>query len=83
LEAVKDIPVFVYLDPCGLPIPMDEVAIIFDRPSGLGTGRVDHVGGHGVRGATVEGARGPRRDPPDDPGHRLDVDDPAPPGAGS
>ena len=37
LEAVKDIPVFVYLDPCGLPIPMDEVAIIFDRPSGLGT----------------------------------------------
>lgn len=36
LDAVKDIPVFVYLDPCGLPIPLDEVASIFDRPGGLG-----------------------------------------------
>lgn len=36
LEAVKDIPLFVYLDPCGLPIPLDEVAVIFDRPAGLG-----------------------------------------------
>ena len=36
LEAVKGIPVFVYLDPCGLPIPLDEVATIFDRPSGPG-----------------------------------------------
>jgi three-Cys-motif partner protein len=37
LDAVKDIPVFVYLDPCGLPIPFEEVAAIFDRPSGPGT----------------------------------------------
>ena len=37
LGEVKDIPVFVYLDPCGLPIPLDEVASIFDRPSGPGT----------------------------------------------
>ncbi|MDR7311316.1 three-Cys-motif partner protein [Nocardioides luteus] len=37
LDAVKDIPVFVYLDPCGLPIPLEEVAAIFDRPSGPGT----------------------------------------------
>lgn len=36
LDAVKDIPVFVYLDPCGLPIPLEEVAAIFDRPSGPG-----------------------------------------------
>ncbi|GAB2677473.1 three-Cys-motif partner protein TcmP [Kribbella swartbergensis] len=36
LERVKDIPVFAYLDPCGLPIPLDEVARIFDRPSGIG-----------------------------------------------
>jgi three-Cys-motif partner protein len=36
LDAVKDIPVFAYLDPCGLPIPLDEVARIFDRPSGIG-----------------------------------------------
>jgi len=32
LEAVKDIPLFAYLDPCGLPIPMDEVGSIFSRP---------------------------------------------------
>lgn len=32
LDAVKDIPVFVYLDPCGLPIPLEQVAAIFDRP---------------------------------------------------
>ncbi|BEP13991.1 hypothetical protein acdb102_23020 [Acidothermaceae bacterium B102] len=37
LDAVKDIPVFVYLDPCGLPIPLEEVSAIFDRPSGPGT----------------------------------------------
>jgi three-Cys-motif partner protein len=36
LQAAKGIPLFVYLDPCGLPIPFDEVAAIFDRPSGLG-----------------------------------------------
>ena len=36
LDAVKDIPVFVYLDPCGLPIPLEEVAAIFDRPGGIG-----------------------------------------------
>lgn len=36
LDAVKDIPVFVYLDPCGLPIPLEEVVAIFDRPSGPG-----------------------------------------------
>lgn len=32
LDAVKDIPLFAYLDPCGLPIPMDEVGSIFSRP---------------------------------------------------
>jgi three-Cys-motif partner protein len=37
LEAVKEVPVFVYLDPCGLPIPLDEVASIFDRSGGPGT----------------------------------------------
>ncbi|WP_082581909.1 three-Cys-motif partner protein TcmP [Arthrobacter sp. Soil761] len=37
LDEVKDIPLFVYLDPCGLPIPLNEVALIFDRPSGYGT----------------------------------------------
>lgn len=36
LDAVIDIPAFVYLDPCGLPIPMEEVSAIFDRPSGPG-----------------------------------------------
>lgn len=36
LEAVEGIPVFVYLDPCGLPIPLDQVAAIFDRPEGPG-----------------------------------------------
>jgi len=36
LDAVKDVPVFVYLDPCGLPIPLEEVATIFQRPSGAG-----------------------------------------------
>ncbi|WP_314191904.1 three-Cys-motif partner protein TcmP [uncultured Arthrobacter sp.] len=36
LDTVKDIPLFVYLDPCGLPIPLDEVARIFDRPNGNG-----------------------------------------------
>jgi three-Cys-motif partner protein len=37
LEAAKGIPLFVYLDPCGLIIPMDEVATIFARPRGVGT----------------------------------------------
>lgn len=39
LDAVKEIPLFVYLDPCGLPIPLDEVATIFARPNtpGLAT----------------------------------------------
>jgi len=36
LEAAKDVPLFTYLDPCGLIIPLDEVVTIFDRPSGLG-----------------------------------------------
>lgn len=36
LEAAKGIPLFVYLDPCGLIIPLDEVARIFERRSGLG-----------------------------------------------
>ena len=36
LESVKGVPLFVYLDPCGLIIPLDEVARIFKRPSGLG-----------------------------------------------
>lgn len=37
LESAKDIPLFVYLDPCGLIIPLDEVAGIFERPSGYGS----------------------------------------------
>lgn len=36
LEKVKEIPVFVYLDPFGLPIPFEDVAAILDRPGGLG-----------------------------------------------
>lgn len=36
LNQVKNVPLFVYLDPCGLPIPLKEVALIFDRPGGLG-----------------------------------------------
>lgn len=36
LKKVEGIPVFVYLDPCGLPIPLDEVAAIFKRPDGPG-----------------------------------------------
>jgi len=36
LGAASGIPLFVYLDPCGLIIPMDEVATIFERPTGLG-----------------------------------------------
>jgi three-Cys-motif partner protein len=36
LDAANGIPLFVYLDPCGLPIPFDKVAAIFDRPRGLG-----------------------------------------------
>lgn len=36
LQAVEGIPVFVYLDPCGLPIPLAEVPAIFDRPEGPG-----------------------------------------------
>jgi len=41
LDAAKGIPLFTYLDPCGLIIPLDEVASIFDRPSGLA--RVFHT----------------------------------------
>ena len=37
LDSVKEIPLFAYLDPCGLIIPLDEVAKIFERPSGFGT----------------------------------------------
>jgi three-Cys-motif partner protein len=36
LKDASGIPLFVYLDPCGLIIPMDEVATIFERPSGYG-----------------------------------------------
>ncbi|MEV3938676.1 three-Cys-motif partner protein TcmP [Glycomyces sp. NPDC049804] len=36
LESVRDIPLFVYLDPCGLIIPLNEVAHIFERPGGAG-----------------------------------------------
>jgi three-Cys-motif partner protein len=36
LEECNGIPLFVYLDPCGLVIPFDEVAKIFDRPGGFG-----------------------------------------------
>ncbi|NME80096.1 three-Cys-motif partner protein TcmP [Rhodococcus sp. 105337] len=32
LDAVDGIPLFAYLDPCGLIIPMDEVVSIFNRP---------------------------------------------------
>lgn len=37
LQATAGIPLFVYLDPCGLIIPMEEVARIFDRPKGTGS----------------------------------------------
>lgn len=36
LDSVKELPLFVYLDPCGLIIPLDQVARIFKRPSGYG-----------------------------------------------
>lgn len=36
LESASGIPLFVYLDPCGLVIPFEEVVRIFDRPSGQG-----------------------------------------------
>jgi three-Cys-motif partner protein len=36
LKQCEGIPLFVYLDPCGLVIPLEEVASIFDRPSGYG-----------------------------------------------
>ena len=36
LEWVDGIPAFIYLDPCGLPIPLEQVARIFDRPEGPG-----------------------------------------------
>lgn len=36
LESAEGIPLFTYLDPCGLIIPLDEVASIFDRPGGRG-----------------------------------------------
>lgn len=34
LETATGIPLFAYLDPCGLIIPMDEVVSIFNRPGG-------------------------------------------------
>lgn len=34
LKLAEGIPLFTYLDPCGLIIPMDEVVSVFDRPSG-------------------------------------------------
>lgn len=37
LDQCEGVPLFVYLDPCGLVIPFDEVLQIFDRPDGLGT----------------------------------------------
>lgn len=37
LEECDGIPLFVYLDPCGLLIPFYEVVKIFDRPGGLGS----------------------------------------------
>jgi three-Cys-motif partner protein len=37
LEECEGIPLFVYLDPCGLVIPFEEVVKIFDRPGGLGS----------------------------------------------
>lgn len=36
LTATEGIPLFVYLDPCGLIIPLNEVVTIFDRPRGPG-----------------------------------------------
>ena len=36
LKECASIPLFVYLDPCGLLIPFDDVVKIFDRPRGLG-----------------------------------------------
>lgn len=36
LQQCEDIPLFVYLDPCGLVIPFDEVVRIFNRPGGYG-----------------------------------------------
>lgn len=36
LEKCEGVPLFVYLDPCGLVIPFEEVVQIFDRPAGYG-----------------------------------------------
>ncbi|MFE2961990.1 three-Cys-motif partner protein TcmP [Nocardia tengchongensis] len=36
LKSAEDIPLFTYLDPCGLILPLDEVASIFERPGGYG-----------------------------------------------
>jgi len=36
LKRCEGVPLFVYLDPCGLLIPFDEVVRIFDRPGGHG-----------------------------------------------
>jgi three-Cys-motif partner protein len=36
LARCMGIPLFVYLDPCGLVIPFDQVVRIFDRPGGYG-----------------------------------------------
>ncbi|MEU1983277.1 three-Cys-motif partner protein TcmP [Nocardia sp. NPDC019395] len=37
LQSAEGIPLFTYLDPCGLVIPLDEVASIFQRPGGYGS----------------------------------------------
>ena len=37
LKECDGIPLFVYLDPCGLVIPLQEVVRIFERPGGLGS----------------------------------------------
>lgn len=37
LEDCQGVPLFVYLDPCGLLIPFEEVLRIFERPGGLGS----------------------------------------------
>jgi three-Cys-motif partner protein len=37
LKSAEGIPLFTYLDPCGLIIPLEEVASIFQRPGGYGS----------------------------------------------
>ncbi|NTW39046.1 MAG: three-Cys-motif partner protein TcmP [Cellulomonadaceae bacterium] len=36
LQTCAGVPLFVYLDPCGLVIPFDQVVQVFNRPGGLG-----------------------------------------------